>query len=202
MEACRRRILVMAPQPRRRCCFGALPSSGIEQFSFFQAVTSAPQLFFPVAEREREEELSDLSLSRAMSFTLKASCRPVAAMAACRPVLAAAGSARRVAPSASRLAPLRPASALKNASLTGLCSSFAGETRRWNYGLALGLLLLRCSSSSLVRHTTHAKCGRLTSKGRVQRGRKGANRPTGGALCCHGDGTGGGGGRKNVEQEF
>ena len=63
-----------------------------------------------------------------MSFTLKASCRPVAVMASCRPI-AAAGPARRVAPSAARLAPLRPASALKNASLTGLCSSFAGEEK-------------------------------------------------------------------------
>ena len=62
-----------------------------------------------------------------MALTL--SCRPVAA---CRPLTAAA-SARRVAPSAARLAPLRPASALKNASLTGLCSSFAGkEKKRWN----------------------------------------------------------------------
>lgn len=66
-----------------------------------------------------------------MSLTLKASCRPVAVMAACRPM--AAGPARRVAPSAARLAPLRPASALKNASLTGLCSSFAGEKRRRNW---------------------------------------------------------------------
>lgn len=99
-----------------------------------------PRTLSPVEEKEL-----DLSLL-AMSFTLKASCRPVAAMAACRPV-AAAGSARRFAPSAARLAPLRPASALKNASLTGLCSSFAGK-EVMSYGLAWGSF---CSSTLLSR---------------------------------------------------
>lgn len=99
-----------------------------------------PRTLSPVEEKEL-----DLSLL-AMSFTLKASCRPAAAMAACRPV-AAAGSARRFAPSAARLAPLRPASALKNASLTGLCSSFAGK-EVMSYGLAWGSF---CSSTLLPR---------------------------------------------------
>ena len=79
-----------------------------------------------------------------MSFALKA-CRPVAAMA--RPV-AAAGPARRVAPSASRLAPLRQANALKNASLTGLCSSFAGKELRVSHWTAYALLFLHFAGSA------------------------------------------------------
>lgn len=90
-----------------------------------------------------------------MSFALAASRPGVAVTRATASI-----AARRVAPTAARLAPLRPAGAFKTA-LTGLCSSFAGRFLLPLLRLApfffIALALLVVSFSTIMIASVHEK---------------------------------------------